>query len=90
MDRCTGRTDISDVLLKTALNTIQSINQSHRLYSSHASEMRSEKSPFCLTLAESGCRVALSWAENLQKNAKTFQLRHPLFQKQMGSCVAQW
>ena len=28
MDRCTGRRDITEILLKTALNTIQSINQS--------------------------------------------------------------
>ena len=28
MDRCTGRCDITEILLKTALNTIQSINQS--------------------------------------------------------------
>ena len=27
MDRCTGRRDITEILLKTALNTIQSINQ---------------------------------------------------------------
>ena len=27
MDRCTGRHDITEILLKTALNTIQSINQ---------------------------------------------------------------
>ena len=28
MDRCNGRRDITEILLKTALNTIQSINQS--------------------------------------------------------------
>ena len=28
MDRCTGRRNITDILLKTALNTIQSINPS--------------------------------------------------------------
>ena len=28
MDRCTGRRDITEILMKTALNTIQSINQS--------------------------------------------------------------
>ena len=28
IDRCTGRRDMTEVLLKTALNTIQSINQS--------------------------------------------------------------
>ena len=28
MDRCTGRRDITEILLKTSLNTIQSINQS--------------------------------------------------------------
>ena len=27
MDRCTGRRDITEILLKTALNTIQSINK---------------------------------------------------------------
>ena len=27
MDRCTGRRNITEILLKTALNTIQSINQ---------------------------------------------------------------
>ena len=27
MDRCTGRCDIAEIPLKTALNTIQSINQ---------------------------------------------------------------
>ena len=27
MDRCTGRRDIIEILLKTALNTIQAINQ---------------------------------------------------------------
>ena len=27
IDRCTGRRDIAEILLKTALNTIQSINQ---------------------------------------------------------------
>ena len=27
MDRCIGRRDITEILLKTALNTIQSINQ---------------------------------------------------------------
>ena len=27
MDKCTGRRDITEILLKTALNTIQSINQ---------------------------------------------------------------
>ena len=29
MDRCTGRNDIAEILFKTALNTIQSINQSN-------------------------------------------------------------
>ena len=28
MDRCTGRLDMPEILLKTALNSIQSINQS--------------------------------------------------------------
>ena len=28
IDRCTGRRDITEILLKTALNTIKSINQS--------------------------------------------------------------
>ena len=28
MDRCTGRRDITEILLETALNTIQSIDQS--------------------------------------------------------------
>ena len=28
MDRCTGRRDVTEILLKTALNTRQSINQS--------------------------------------------------------------
>ena len=28
MNRCNGRRDITEILLKTALNTIQSINQS--------------------------------------------------------------
>ena len=27
MDRCTGRRDLTEILLKTALNSIQSINQ---------------------------------------------------------------
>ena len=32
MDRCTGCHDITEILLKTALNTIQSINQSKKRY----------------------------------------------------------
>ena len=29
MDRCTGRRDVTEILLKTALNTIRAINQSN-------------------------------------------------------------
>ena len=31
MDRCTGRRNITEILLKTALNTIQSINLNNEL-----------------------------------------------------------
>ena len=31
MDRCTGRRDITEILLKMSLNTIQSINQQQKI-----------------------------------------------------------
>ena len=41
MDRCTGRHDITEILLKTALNTMQSINLLMGKYLSRSGEYRS-------------------------------------------------
>ena len=43
IDRCTGRRDITEILLKTALNTIQLNNQSYKYI--HAEYTRNEHRP---------------------------------------------
>ena len=48
MDRCTNRRDITEILLKTALDTIQSINQSiNQSGSRREKESKSRKADLC-------------------------------------------